>query len=155
MPRQARHRRRVVQCGSSSQELRLVGFGVADHVPWINPVRAWCLVQLFEILAGALDGEGAQIVLELRLGPRAYEDAGRLWASKKPSERHSGMSGFMLFRNSADHVEQIPVLLVVQGREIILIYVLGEIPPAPFGRAGIFRIESPARGEPKRERRAQ
>lgn len=31
----------------------------------------------------------------------------------------------------------------------------GEIPPAPFGRVGIFRIESPARGEPKRERRAQ
>src|SRR6202011_296024 len=31
----------------------------------------------------------------------------------------------------------------------------GEIRPAPFRRAGIFRIESPARGEPKRERRAQ
>ena len=31
----------------------------------------------------------------------------------------------------------------------------GEIPPASVGRAGIFRIESPARGEQKRERRAQ
>src|ERR1700757_979839 len=93
------------QCGASGQELRLVRFGIADNVPWIIPVRARCLVQLFEILAGELDGEGAQIVLELRLGPRAYQDAGRLRASKKPSERHSGMSGFMLFRNSADHVE--------------------------------------------------
>jgi hypothetical protein len=63
--------------------------------------------------------------------------------------------GFMLFRNSADHVEQILVLLVVQGPEIILIYVEARSPPAPFGRVGIFRIESPARGEPKRERRAQ
>jgi hypothetical protein len=33
------------------------------------------------------------------------------------------MSGFMLFRNSADHVEQVPVLLVVKGSEIILMYV--------------------------------
>jgi hypothetical protein len=32
------------------------------------------------------------------------------------------MSGFVLFRNSADHVEQIPVLLVVKGPEIILVY---------------------------------
>jgi hypothetical protein len=29
----------------------------------------------------------------------------------------------MLFRNSADHVEQIPVLLVVKGPKIILMYV--------------------------------
>src|ERR1700730_2808864 len=110
-------------CSSSSQELRVARFGIAENVPWIIPVRAGCLVQLFEILAGELDGEGAQIVLELRLGPRAYDDAGRLRASKKPSERYSGMRSFMLFRNSADHVEQIPVLLVVQGPEIILMYV--------------------------------
>src|SRR3984893_9824198 len=113
------HRRRVVQCGASSQELRVARFGIADNIPWIIPVRTCCLVQLFAIHGGSLDGEGAQIVLELRLGPRAYDDAGRLWASKKPSERHSGMSGFMPFRNPADHVEQIPVLLVVKGPEII------------------------------------
>src|SRR5271155_1518127 len=105
MPRQARHRHRVVQCGSSGQELRLVRFGIADNVPWIIPVRAQCLIQRLEILAGERDGEGAQIVLELRLSPRAYDDAGRLWASKKPSERHRGMSGFMPFRNSSDKVE--------------------------------------------------
>src|SRR4029077_13651874 len=67
----ARHRRRVVHCGSSSQELRVARFGISENVPWIIPVRARCLVQLFEILAGELDGEGAKIVLELRLGPRA------------------------------------------------------------------------------------
>src|SRR6202011_1417089 len=36
----ARYRRRVVQCGSSSQELRVARFGIPDNVPWIIPVRA-------------------------------------------------------------------------------------------------------------------
>src|ERR1700737_4708528 len=69
---------------------RVARFGIAENVPWIIPVRARCLVQLFEILAGELNGEGAQIVLELRLNPRAYEDAGRLWASKKQTGHNAG-----------------------------------------------------------------
>jgi hypothetical protein len=101
MPRQALG----IAVGLSSAARQVRSFASFVSESRIIPVRAGCLVQLFEILAGELDGDGAQIVLELRLGPRAYEDAGRLWASKKPSERHSGMSGFMLFRNSADHVE--------------------------------------------------
>jgi len=66
----------------------------------------------------------------------------------------------MLFRNSADHVEQIPVLLVVKGPENHPDVRRGESPPALVGRALVFfRIESPReRGDqtstpsPKRRR---
>ena len=35
-----RHHHRVVECGSSSQELRVARFGISENVPWMIPVRA-------------------------------------------------------------------------------------------------------------------